>query len=137
MPKPEYTIETSTDDTPLTMKGIEDVLREYFPYGHGDFIPTLLQQMQLHSDKNHDYARGGNPLGNFTRVASILKLWPGFPYDTPEGVAFIYALKQLDAEAWSMCQGGDCKVEGLDGRTDDQAVYANLRRCMRRENTRV
>jgi hypothetical protein len=110
---------------------VEEALRAAFPYGHPGFIPTLTAQMKLHSDKNHDYARGGNPLGNFARVAGMLKQWPGFPYDTPEGVAFIYALKQLDAEAWTMCQGGACKVEGLDGRTDDQAVYANLRRCMR------
>jgi hypothetical protein len=108
-----------------------DILKEEFPHGHTRFVTTLLEQMKLHSDKNHDYARGGDPLGNFVRVSSMLKLWPNFPYNTPEGVAFIYALKQLDAEAWTMCQGGECKVEGLSGRTDDQAVYANLRRCMR------
>src|SRR5574342_296492 len=92
MPKPEYTITTwppvepecETTAPPRSLTGVEELLRELFPYGHEEFIPTVLKQIRLHSDKNHDYARGGNPLGNFTRVAAILKLWPGFPYDTPE-----------------------------------------------------
>lgn len=112
----------------------EQDLRKQFPWGHPLYIPIVVEQVALHSNKNHDYARGGDPLGNFTRVANMLKQWPNFPYNTPEGVAFIYALKQLDAEAWTMCQGGECKVEGLNGRTDDQAIYANLRRCMREED---
>lgn len=106
-------------------------LRAMFPHGHPHFIVKLLGQMDLHSRKNEAYAGGGDPLGNFKRVAMILSLYPNFPYDTPTGVAFIYALKQMDCEAWSMCQGREDKVEGYDGRTDDQAVYANLRSCLR------
>jgi hypothetical protein len=118
-------------ETHIVVPKIVRDLKDAFPFGHPRFVSTVVSQIKLHSDKNHDYARGGDPLGNFIRIATMLKLWPNFPYDTPEGVAFIYALKQVDAEAWTMCQGGDCKVEGLGGRTDDQAVYANLRRCMR------
>lgn len=143
MPKPQYTLVSTdppVDDSVLYPRvpgadRVENTLRAAFPYGHAQFIPTMLAQVELHSNKNHDYARGGNPLGNFNRVASILALYPNFPVATPEGVAFIYALKQLDAEAWSMCQGGECKVEGLDERTTDQAIYANLRKCMRSERT--
>ncbi len=116
---------------PRTDKELASALRQAYPYGHPSFVDILVEQAKLHSDKNHDYARGGDPLGNFDRVATILSLYPNFPYHTPEGVAFIYALKQVDAEAWAMCQGGENKVEGLEGRTNDQAVYANLRRCMR------
>lgn len=118
-------------------KTLKDTMMDLFPNGHPEFVPALLAQMQLHNDKNFDYARGGNPLGNFVRVANILKQWPEFPFDTPAGVAFIYALKQLDAEAWTMCQGGECKVEGLEGRTIDQAVYATLRHCLRVERDSV
>jgi hypothetical protein len=123
------TLQNITTDSPFDTA--EENLRTQFPYGHPLYIPIVVRQVALHSNKNHDYARGGDPLGNFRRVSNILKQWPNFPYNTPEGVAFIYALKQLDAEAWTMCQGGECKVEGLEGRTDDQAIYANIRRCIR------
>lgn len=119
----------------IIVSEIVDQIKEAFPFGHPRFVPVMVDQIKLHSDKNHDYARGGDPLGNFTRVSSILAMYPNFPYATPAGVAFIYALKQLDAEAWTMCQGGECKVEGLDGRTDDQAVYANIRKCIRSVET--
>lgn len=106
-------------------------LRDHCPNGPWEFIPIMLGQMELCSQKNQAYAGGGNALGNFYRVAQILSLYPGFPYNTPEGVAFTYALKQLDCEAHSMSQNLEDEVEGYKGRTDDQAVYANLRRCIR------
>ena len=113
--------------------GVLDHLKQVFPHGHPHFVPLMVKLMDLHSKKNHDYARGGSPLGNFDRVAGMLKLWPNFPYDTPAGVAFIYALKQVDAEAWSMCQGGECKVEGIAERITDQVVYGGIRLCMQQD----
>lgn len=111
-------------------------LREAYPHGHESYIGIALDQIALHSRKNKAYAGGGDTLGNFKRVAAILaQYWPGVfgGDDGPEIVAFIYALKQVDCEAWSMCQGTEDDIEGFTGRTNDQAVYANLRRCMRED----
>lgn len=103
---------------------------EQFPYGHDYFISLCVSEMKLHSDKNHDYASGGDPLGNFQRVSAILKLYPGFPYDTPAGVALINMLKQLDAILWGKAKSIKHKVEGLAGRYEDISVYAKLARIM-------
>lgn len=111
-------------------------LRTLWPHGHAGYIPAVVEQIALHSDKNHDYARGGDPLGNFARVAAILAQWWPDVFGGANGpaiVAFIYALKQVDAEAWSMKQGGECKVEGIEARLQDQAIYANIRLCMAKD----
>ena len=78
----------------------DDLLREAYPHGHPDFIPRMLEVIQLHSDKNHDYAMGGPPLGNFERVSKIMQLYPDFPWATPHGAATVYMLKQFDAFMW-------------------------------------
>lgn len=105
---------------------ITSYFRSAFPNGHPAFLPTLLKMARLHSDKNHDYAGGGDPLGNFNRVAAILKQYPGFPVDSPTGVKLVYALKQVDAVLWGLSQKIDHKVEGLEGRLMDIAVYMLL-----------
>lgn len=97
-----------------------------WPHGHPDFIPRLLKLMALHSDKNHDYAIGGPPLGNFERVAKIMQLYPEFPWDTPYGVATVYMLKQFDAFMWQQRTGFAPKVEGVESRLGDITVYSQL-----------
>jgi hypothetical protein len=121
------------EGSPLTPAGIEQTLRETFPNGHPDFLPLLTGIAQLHSDKNHDYAGGGNPLGNFQRVASLLGNYPGFPASTPVGVALVYALKQLDAVLWGLAKSIEHRVEGLESRLTDIAVYALLAIIMLRD----
>ena len=101
-----------------------DFLRPKFPHGHPKFISLCLEEMELHSQKNHDYAYGGDPLGNFNRVAEMLQEW-GWdirPYD----VAFVYMMKQVDAVGNMMGQGYEGQVEGLKGRLQDISVYAKL-----------
>ena len=117
----------------LSPEDVQLALRTRYPYGHPNFIPTILEQVELHNNKNHDYARGGDSLGNFKRVAAILAAyWPEVfgGEKGPAVLAFIYALKQVDAEGWQYAQGGESKVEGVEGRLMDQAVYANIRLCM-------
>lgn len=41
------------------LEKMSETLREAFPYGHPEFLPMLLEKMKLHSDKNHDYVKGG------------------------------------------------------------------------------
>jgi len=101
-------------------------LQEAFPYGHADFIPMTLQEMALHSAKNYDYAHGGDPLGNFDRVAAIFSNYPGLSLGNPVVVALAYAMKQLDSTLWQLCQGYEGKVEGLKERLGDVSVYAKL-----------
>lgn len=110
------------------------LLRSNFPYGHQKFIPTCLNQIELHSLKNFDYAHGGNPLGNFYRVAAILKQYPGLDPGDPAVVAIIYMLKQLDAALWLKAQGHEAKVQGAGERWDDTSVYANIIQLIEEEN---
>lgn len=107
-------------------KDFIDEIRKQFPNGHPEFIERCLREAQLHNDKNHDYASGGSPLGNFDRVAAILALYPGFPTDRPYSVAIVYALKQLDAVLWGLAQNIEHKVEGFDPRCQDISVYFKL-----------
>ena len=109
-------------------------LEKRFPHGHKRFIPILLDLMQLHSDKNHDYASGGDPLGNFKRVAALLAQYPGLDLGNPMVVALVYALKQVDAVLWSLAQDITAKVEGRGKRLDDVANYAVLAKILDEED---
>lgn len=115
------------------MKDILKKLRNAFPHGHPLFTEITLQELKLHSEKNYDYAKGGDPLGNFHRVASILSLYPGLNLSNPVVVAIVYALKQLDAVLWMLCQGYDGAVEGIETRLADVHVYMKLARILYKE----
>jgi len=94
-------------------------LREMFPHGHPEFVRMSLLEMGIHSAKNKDYARGGDPLGNFKRVATWMQLYPDMDWATPVGVAIVYKLKQFDAAMWMLNQGFEGEVEGFDSRLQD------------------
>ena len=105
-------------------------LRKLFPHGHPRFTEMTLDELALHSDKNHDYARGGDPLGNFNRVALILAQYPGLKLSNPAVVAAVYMLKQLDACLWMLSQGFEGDVENTDTRLTDVHVYAKIMRLI-------
>ena len=103
----------------------------YFPseegqmkHGHPDFYKLCEEIADLHSRKNKDYAQGGDPLGNFRREAAIKSLYPGFPWDSPVGVAMSNMLKQWDCAMWMQAKGYEGEVEGFRERMRDVAVYA-------------
>lgn len=100
--------------------------RVRYPHGHPHFLEPTLAELQLHSDKNHDYSSGGDPLGNFDRVAAIKQLYPGFPDATPAGVAINNLLKQLNAVLWGLSKSIEHKVEGYAGRLQDISVYSKI-----------
>lgn len=108
---------------------IENKLRGLFPHGHQAFIGMCMEEMKLHSDKNHDYA-GENPMGNFDRVGTILSLYPELELDDPVVVAMVYMLKQLDAALRLKADKVEAMVEAFDSRMADVAVYAKLCRIM-------
>ena len=116
---------------------IEAELKLRNPHGHPKFISMTLAEMKLHSAKNYDYAKGGDPLGNFRRVAAILALYPGLPLDDPAIIAMVYALKQLDAYLWMKCQHYEGGVEGIDSRLGDVHVYGKLARILDQERENV
>lgn len=98
--------------------------------GHPDFYKLTEDEIKLHSEKNSDYARGGDPLGNFNRVSAIKCLYPGLPWDSPAGVALGYMLKQLDAAFWMLAKGYEGSVENIDARLRDVHVYVKLARIL-------
>jgi hypothetical protein len=100
------------------------VLRQSFPFGHPQFLPKLVKLAELHSAKNYDYAHGGDPLGNFTRRAKILALYPKLDMGDPLHVTLVDMLKQLDAALWVATEGYTPSVEGFTSRVNDVAVYA-------------
>ena len=95
-------------------------------HGHPDFYRLCEEEMDLHSRKNHDYAAGGNPLGNFNRVSAILAMYPGLKLSDPAVVAITYMMKQLDASLWMLSNGHVAQVEGQKERWQDISVYSKI-----------
>ena len=94
--------------------------------GHPSFIPLTLEEIDLHARKNRDYAKGGDPLGNFKRVANILSNYPGLDLSNPAVVAIVYALKQLDAALWMIANKYEGNVEGVDERLREDRKSTRL-----------
>lgn len=115
-----------TPNLPKTPGELYAAIRRAFPHGHWKFTELLLAEARLHSDKNHDYAKGGDPLGNFKRVAGIMQQYPGFPWASPVGTAVVQMLKQLDAALWMTAQRTEARVEGVAQRWMDVSVFAKL-----------
>lgn len=108
----------------------EEMLRKEFPHGHPDYVGLTLEELQLHSTKNHDFAFGGDPIGNFNRVSVIKKLYPGFDWDSPFGTCIDYFLKQFDSMMWMRCKGIVAKVESIPKRLMDMAIYSKIAICI-------
>ena len=97
-------------------------------YGHPDFYKALEEEAELHSLKNYDYAAGGDPLGNFDRVAHLVDFYNILhaPYSTRTKVCIIYMFKQFDALLDSYGKGRKMKVEGHKPRIQDISVYIKI-----------
>lgn len=115
---------------------IEKELRRRMPTGHPDFIPICLKMMELHSEKNQDYAKGGDPLGNFDRVSKIFSLYPNLRLSNPVVVAFAYMMKQIDAILWMINMDYEGGIEDTDSRFGDVNVYSILARIIHRQKKR-
>lgn len=97
------------------------------------FNRLLDDEQKLFEAKNHDYAHGGNPMGNFHRVAEILSLYPNLSLSRPVVVALCYLLKQLDATCWLLSSGHTAQSEGIQDRIRDIAIYAKLMMILEKE----
>lgn len=97
--------------------------------GHPRFYQIIETMSSLHDQKNTDYAAGTaeGPLGNFTRVSQIMRLYPGFDWASPFGAAMAGMLKQLDAAFTLRAQKRESVTgEPIASRLMDVAVYATL-----------
>jgi len=99
--------------------------------GHPMFRKLTEEEIKLHDEKNEDYAKGSNPLGNFYRVSEVLTSM-GFPI-SPTMVCIVYAMKQLDAAVHMLTQGYEGEVENVDTRLRDVHVYFKLARILHME----
>lgn len=113
--------------------GKKKVGAEQERFGHPRFYEILDELAQLHSDKNHDYAVGGDPLGNFKRRAAFYSMYPGLDLSDPVVVALVDLLKQLDAAFWFLSNKHEAKVEGLLSRLRDVAVYSPIAMVLEEE----
>ena len=115
-------------------KEILTYLREKFPHGHEDFIAMTLKELELHNNKNKDYAQGGDPLGNFNRNSEWLKLitqqYPNIDRDSPKMFAFYMLMKQLDAVLWMWNNGHKGEVEDEQTRLQDIHIYFKIIRVL-------
>ena len=101
----------------------------------GDFEMLTEEEVKLYLAKNADYSQGGDPLGNFKRVAAILSNYPNLKLDNPTVVAIVFAMKQVDACLWMINKGYEGKVESIDTRLQDVHIYMKLARILEREKT--
>ncbi len=107
-------------------------LTELAPHGHPKFNSLLIELATLHSKKNADYAGEAGPLGNFTRVAKLLEMYPLFsqPQYHRAKVAIVYILKQFDAVMNALSEDRELKTDSILVRIDDMVVYWSLVRIM-------
>lgn len=99
--------------------------------GHPRFKELTDEEITLHNAKNRDYARGGNPLGNFYRVSDMIK---SFGMDlSPAQVGFIYMMKQVDAAGRMIFSNYEGDTEGLKERLQDVSIYSKLITILKEE----
>lgn len=117
-----------------SLNSIEALLKEAFPHGHPSFISNMVEKIARHSRKNHDYAAGGDPLGNFVRVAAFFSNYPKLSLADPKVIAFVQMLKQLDAVLWCL-SNGHVLAEDVKERQGDVVVYNAIIEAMLGDDT--
>lgn len=94
------------------------------------FIEITMDELELCNNKNLDYTKGGDPLGNFNRVAAIFSMYPNLKPSDPVVVSLLYMFKQLDAAMWMLNQDYEGKIEGFDERLRDSHIYIKIGRLL-------
>lgn len=110
---------------------LEEFLAQSFPNVNLEFVALTIDELELYLEKNADYTKGGDPKGNFLRVASILRNYPGLDLGNLRVVAIVYMMKQLDAALWMLSQGYEGQVENIDTRLRDVHIYAKIARTLK------
>lgn len=102
-------------------------------HGHPEYLKLTADELELHSAKNRDYARGGDALGNFKRVANIMANYPGLDLSDPTVVAIVFGMKQMDAALWQLSQHFEGDLEGFDSRAVDVSIYFKIANILHKE----
>lgn len=89
-----------------------------------------VDELAMHARKNHDYARGGDRMGNFRRCASFFSMYPNLKLSDPRVFTISLMMKQLDAVLWAMNQGGEQAVESIDDKLRDIHIYTKIVRVI-------
>ncbi len=126
--------DVKVEETLKTLEPIAIELRKACPYGHPEFVNMALRAVVLHSLKNHDYASGGPPLGNFDRRAAKAGVYKtgavqGVDLSDPVQLMMWDIEKQLDAAWWMRVRGNKAATEGVSKRLWDVGVYALITMC--------
>jgi hypothetical protein len=110
---------------------LQQEILSQFKGGDPKYLEFTLEELDGYSRKNRDYVAGGSDYnGNFTRVSTILSLYPGLKLDDPRVVALIYAMKQLDQCICSLATNFEGEIEGLDDRLRDVYSYMKIIRVL-------
>ena len=117
----------------MDIENLVEALKKKFPHGHPEFIPEMIKKIKLHSEKNYDYAHGGDPLGNFRRSSAFFGLYPGLDLSDPVVLCLVLMFKQLDSVLWMKAQGYTGQIEDVGRRLDDVVVYAQIAGLLQNE----
>lgn len=103
-------------------------------HGHPDYLLLTGDELRTHSKKNYNYARVGDPLGNFYRVSDALKA-QGLDL-SPTEVAIVFAQKQQDIAVQMLVHDYEGTDEGFDERARDVHIYWKIARILYKEGNR-
>jgi hypothetical protein len=103
-------------------------------YGHKEFYKILENLATLHSAKNFQYAKKGNPLSNFQRTGDLIQPLIKHGVSTDLAACMTLVAKQMTA-VFDMV--GDCKegcVEQVEDKFRDIAVYSIIAMILLKES---
>jgi len=95
-------------------------------YGHPGFYKIILEELELHSNKNKQYATQDDPLANFKRTGRLIKKLLKPNINPALASAMILMSKQVDAVYEMVGEGKKDTVEELEDKFKDISIYANL-----------
>jgi hypothetical protein len=90
--------------------------------------------IKLHDRKNKNYAGGGSPLGNFHRVANMMRSYPNLRQGDPATAVIGMVVKQIDNILWAMNTERFYSETSVDEHLADISVYMTILRCLRSDN---
>lgn len=110
---------------------LDEVLKKQYPNGHPKFAEFSFDELRLHDRKNKNYAGGGSPLGNFTRVARIMGNYPNLQQGDPAVALIGMVMKQIDNVLWALNNARFYTEPSIDEHLQDISVYMKILRCIR------
>lgn len=110
---------------------LDEVLKKQYPNGHPKFAEFSFDELRLHDRKNKNYAGGGSPLGNFTRVARIMANYPNLQQGDPAVALIGMVMKQIDNVLWALNNARFYTEPSIDEHLQDISVYMKILRCIR------